>query len=428
MYKQIRIARIARKTKSDQSKLTVFLRIFPLWVARGSCVDLSSKICIDANKWSDEKKQVKGNSMESQRMNFQLNELESQVYRLFDDYLKIKPEPLPKEFKQHVEHKLFNKGVGVENKIWVSNIFDMYLDLHGSKLGDSRKKRYAFVKAKVNKFNTSRYGTEKLELNVLNREWYLKFREFMRSEYDYSTDTLTGYLKVLRAAVFDLQKNGHIDYNPFINCDLEYGEEKIRYLNKNELATILNFQSKNNRLQEVADCFIFSSQTGMSHSDLRSLRKKMLRKEGNQIVINKGRDKTGVECIVPINEIALKILFKYHNDPRIVNSEKVLPVIHLNDYNKLLKRIADQCGLNEENLTSHRARHSFATTVWLGQGGTIDVLQAILGHKSIRTTKRYGKINAQRVADEAIRVFAQPLEDGSLNPDKDMFNSLIDVY
>jgi hypothetical protein len=25
----------------------------------------------------------------------------------------------------------------------------------------------------------------------------------------------------------------------------------------------------------------------------------------NQIVINKGRDKTGVECIVPINEIAL---------------------------------------------------------------------------------------------------------------------------
>jgi integrase len=428
MYKQIRIARVARKTKSDQSKLTIFIRVFPLWVARGSSFDLSSKICIDANKWNDEKKQLKGNSMESQRMNFQLNELESKVYQLFNDYLKIKSDPITKEFKKHVEHKLFNKGVGVESKIWVSNIFDMYLDLHGSNLGESRKKRYAFVKGKVNKFNIVKFGTEKVELNILNREWYLKFKEFMKSEYDYSTDTLTGYLKVLRSAVFDLQKNGHIDYNPFINCDLEYGEEKIKYLNKNELAKILNFQSKNERLQEVADCFIFASQTGMSHSDLRSLRKKMLKQEGNQIVINKGRDKTGVESIVPINEIALKIILKYRNDPRIANSEKVLPVIHLNDYNMLLKRIADQCGMSDENLTSHQARHAFATTVWLGQGGTIDVLQAILGHKSIRTTKRYGKINAQRVADEAIRVFAQPLEDGCLNPDKDMFNSLIDGY
>lgn len=424
MYKQIRIARVVRQTKSDQSKRTIFLRIFPLWVSRGSDFSLSTKICIEAGKWSDEKKQVKGNSLESQRINFQLNELEAQVYQLFGDYLKINPQPNHKEFKKYIEYKLFNKGSGVEAKIWVNDIFDRYLELHGSTLGDSRKKRYAFVKRKVNKFNALKFGTEKVELDVLNREWYIKFKQFMQSEFEYSIDTLTGYLKVLRSAVLDLHKNGHIDRNPFMNCELEYGEEKKRYLNRNELAKIINYQSIDTRLQLVADCFVFACQTGLSHSDMRSLKRTMIRHEGNQLVINKGRDKTGVECIIPINDVALKVILKYRNDPRVANTDHALPVIHLNDYNSLLKRIADQCGLGNYELSSHVARHTFATTVWLGNGGSIETLRVILGHKNIRTTMKYGKINAQRVTEEAIRVFAQPLEDGGLNPDKYMFNNL----
>lgn len=424
MYKQIRIARVVRQTKSDQSKRTIFLRIFPLWVSRGSDFSLSTKICIEAGKWSDEKKQVKGNSLESQRINFQLNELETQVYQLFGDYLKKKPQPNHKEFKKYIEYKLFNKGSGVEAKIWVNDIFDRYLELHGSTLGDSRKKRYAFVKRKVNRFNALKFGTEKVELDVLNREWYIKFKQFMQSEFEYSIDTLTGYLKVLRSAVLDLHKNGHIDRNPFMNCELEYGEEKKRYLNRNELAKIINYQSNDPRLQLVADCFVFACQTGLSHSDMRSLKRTMIRHEGNQLVINKGRDKTGVECIIPINDVALKIILKYRNDPRVANTDQALPVIHLNDYNSLLKRIADQSGLGNYELSSHVARHTFATTVWLGNGGSIETLRVILGHKNIRTTMKYGKINAQRVTEEAIRVFAQPLEDGGLNPDKYMFNNL----
>lgn len=422
MYKQIRIARVVRQTKSDQSKRTVFLRIFPLWVSRGSDFSLSTKICIDANKWSDEKKQVKGGSSESQRINFQLNELEMQVYQLFNDYLKINPQPDPKDFKKHIDYQLFSKGSGVEKQIYVNSIFKRYTDLHGSRLCESRKKRYTFVELKVNAFNLKKFSTEKVGLNVLNREWYIQFKEFMLNQYSYSIDTLTGYLKILRSAVLDLYKNGHLDHYPFMNCKLEYGEEKKRYLNRNELAKIINYKSNDVRLQLVRDCFVFASQTGLSHSDMRSLKRTMIKNEGNQLVISKGRDKTDVESIIPINDLALKILSKYRNDPRLTNDDKVLPVIHLNDYNKLLKRIADQCGLGDTNLTSHQARHAFATTVWLGQGGTSDVLQAILGHKCIRTTKRYGKINAQRVANEAMRVFAQPSEDGSSNPDKYMFN------
>lgn len=410
MYNQIRIARVARKTKSDKTKVTIFLRIFPLWVSRGSDFTLSTKICLDSNMWNDAIKKVKGNTINSQRINQRLSELEISVNQHFSDYLKINPQPCIKEFKKYLEYKLFKKGAGIETQILVCDIFDMYLNLHGSKLGDNRKKRYLFVKSKVNKFNSQNYGTEKVDLSKLNREWYLKFSEFMLSEYNYATDTLTGYLKVLRAAVLDLQKNGHIERFPFMNCKLERGAEKKRYLNNNELTKILEYKSNDERLQKVADCFIFASQTGLSHTDMRSLKKTMIRLEGKQFVINKRRVKTGVESIIPVNDIAHNIIIKYENDPSIANGKKVLPVIHLNDFNKILKRIADQCGLGHTNLTSHQARHAFATTVWLGQGGTIEVLQAILGHKNIRTTMRYGKINTQRVAKEALRVFGNPLK------------------
>jgi len=77
------------------------------------------------------KKQAKGGSLECQRINFQLNELEMQVYHLFNDYLKINPQPDPKDFKKYIDYQLFSKGSGVENQIYVNGIFKLYTDLQG---------------------------------------------------------------------------------------------------------------------------------------------------------------------------------------------------------------------------------------------------------------------------------------------------------
>lgn len=40
-------------------------------------------------------------------------------------------------------------------------------------------------------------------------------------------------------------------------------------------------------------------------------------------------------------------------------------------------------------MSSHLARHTFATTVYLCNGGTIEALSKILGHKHISTTQIY---------------------------------------
>ena len=59
--------------------------------------------------------------------------------------------------------------------------------------------------------------------------------------------------------------------------------------------------------------------------------------------------------------------------------------------NSYLKEIADACGITKE-LTYHIARHTFATTITLANGVSIESVSKMLGHTNIKTTQHYAKI------------------------------------
>jgi len=67
--------------------------------------------------------------------------------------------------------------------------------------------------------------------------------------------------------------------------------------------------------------------------------------------------------------------------------------------NCYLKDIADVCGISK-TLTYHIARHTFATTVTLSNGVSIESVSKMLGHKNIRTTQHYAKILDKKVSDD----------------------------
>ena len=67
--------------------------------------------------------------------------------------------------------------------------------------------------------------------------------------------------------------------------------------------------------------------------------------------------------------------------------------------NAYLKEIADVCGIKKE-LTFHIARHTFATTVTLTNGVSIESVSKMLGHRSLRTTQHYAKILDEKVSDD----------------------------
>jgi integrase len=63
-----------------------------------------------------------------------------------------------------------------------------------------------------------------------------------------------------------------------------------------------------------------------------------------------------------------------------------------------------------ERFHVHQLRHTFACR-WLEAGGSLAALQELLGHSSIVTTQRYGRLAEAHVRDEVERL------DGRLSPE-----------
>ena len=67
--------------------------------------------------------------------------------------------------------------------------------------------------------------------------------------------------------------------------------------------------------------------------------------------------------------------------------------------NAYLKEIAELCGIGK-HLTSHLARHTFATTVTLNNDVPIETVSKMLGHSSITITKVYARLLDKKVGDD----------------------------
>jgi hypothetical protein len=100
------------------------------------------------------------------------------------------------------------------------------------------------------------------------------------------------------------------------------------------------------------------------------------------------RQKTDINSNIRLLDIPLEILERYKGKQK---NGKVLPVISNQKINDYLEEIGDICGI-EKKFTFHLARHTFATTVALGNDVPMESVQTMLGHADIKTTQIYAHV------------------------------------
>ncbi len=118
------------------------------------------------------------------------------------------------------------------------------------------------------------------------------------------------------------------------------------------------------------------------------------------------RKKTNTVTHVPILDVPMKIIKQYVELDRLNPDDTILPVISNQKTNSYLKEISDICGI-DKNITFHIARHTFATTITLMNGISIESVSKMLGHKDIRTTQHYAKIVDRKIGAEMSSISAK---------------------
>ncbi len=191
-----------------------------------------------------------------------------------------------------------------------------------------------------------------------------------------------------------------IDKDPFIRFKPNYIRNDREFLREDELQAIEEKQFTIERLQIVKDLFVFSCYTGSSYIDVMQLSEENIQLgiDGNRWVIT-NRKKTDKKVRIPLLEKAEEIINKYDGHIKAKSSGTLFPVISNQKLNSYLKKLADVSGV-KKSLTFYMARHTFATTITLSNGVSIETVSKLLGHTKISTTQIYARVIEQKVSDD----------------------------
>lgn len=151
------------------------------------------------------------------------------------------------------------------------------------------------------------------------------------------------------------------------------------------------------RLARVRDLFIFCAYTGLAYSDSQCVEFFEVVDISGARFIDATRRKTGTRFLTPLLAPAEAVLRRYGGR---------LPLISNQRANVYLHEVERRLGFRKP-LTTHVARHTFATTVALANGVPIETLSRMLGHRDIHTTQIYARVLAQSVADDGAALAAK---------------------
>ncbi len=265
-----------------------------------------------------------------------------------------------------------------------------------------------YSKSTVTKYNTTvkhlksylieKYQKQDIKFSEINNRFVTGYESYLKVEKQIGHNTTMKYITIFKKIIKIAMANDWLKKDPFTNFKITVKKTERPFLTEEELNILINKKFKIKRLEVVKDMFLFSCFTGLAHSDLKKLTKENIKigADGKRwVMVN--RTKTDSSSHIPLLPITEMLIEKYKNHPQCVVKGVLLPVMTNQKMNAYLKEIADICEIDKK-LTTHIARHTFATTVTLNNDVPIETVSKMLGHSSIKMTKIYAKLLDKKVS------------------------------
>ena len=246
---------------------------------------------------------------------------------------------------------------------------------------------------------------------LINSKTFSNYIKFLK-EKEYKPSTMNRKLSSLKGYTNFLEEEKIIDFNPLKYIKLPKNPRKIpKTLDDVDITKLLENPDTLSLREKTIIELMYA--TGLRASELINLKFADINFTSKSVrVYGKGSK----ERIIPIHQNALHLLKTYwkiemeNHNSAVKNNGKIFIREYLFvNKNKLkltrqglwyiLKQIAKKLGINENKITPHVLRHTFATHL-LYNGVPLRHLQEMLGHSSISTTQIYTHLSDKFVKNE----------------------------
>jgi integrase len=373
----------------------------------------STNLKINPQYWNSKKYRVRDITECTTKdiINNRLNELET-VTEKYITTLKAKGEVITKEIIQAFLDNYLNppkndintlKGFlkeFINNAPYRINKQTGAIISHKTQLGYKRTLKYLEDFEKQSK--------QAYDFKDLGLDFYNKYTAFLQNN-KLSTNSIGREIKTLKIILNEAKAKGKELNREFLNgCFTVTTEESENiYLNESELEKLYKHDfSNNSRLDRVRDLFLVGAWTGLRFSDFTRIKKENIKNESIEIE----QQKTNKRVIIPLHPVVLEIWRKY--------GEMLPPVISNQKFNDYIKDICKLAEINTpehkgitrgglrisqkfdkwELVSSHTARRSFATNLYLSGFPTLSIMQ-ITGHKTEKAFMKYIKVTPEQHAN-----------------------------
>ncbi len=348
-------------------------------------------------KWNAGAGRASGTKEDVKALNSYLDTLQGKAYeahrRLLDTESIVTAEAVKNKFTGKAEKPRMMVPIFQDHNNRIKTLL-------GEEFSKGTLCRYTTALKHIVDFLQWKYSISDIDIRKIDHAFITEFEFYLRSVRKCNNNSAVKYVKNFGKIIRICISNSWLDKDPFVNYKSKFREVVREFLSQDEIDAIAAKEFSIERLDQVRDIFLFSCYTGLAYIDVKQLTRNNV---GMGIDAEKwiftSRQKTDTQSNIPLLPLAEEIINKYKNHPQCINEKKLLPVLSNQKMNSYLKEIADVCGITKE-LTFHIARHTFATTVTLSNGVSIESVSKMLGHRSIKTTQHYAKILDRKVSDD----------------------------